>query len=443
VYRFAESSSFHHEIVAISDGKFVIESPKIKWDTLLLKLTIEPTFCSKWFFSKIVILSEEKAEVQYSAHWLGCSQYINLTPVISEGCKSYHIELHCKGVRIADQHAELLYFKSLEENEKFLVISPHPDDAEIAAFGLYSKFQNVTLVHITAGDSASDRYSFLGGELSQRQLLGIMRVVDTLSASHWGEHVPDVLNLGYPDKFLKEIYEFRDNFQRNDFQISDVNKYRTYCRCAKNIAPIASVSWKELVNDLITVLNKYSPTIIVTPHPMMDLHSDHQYATVALVDALKKWKLNPEIFFYTNHANSSEDYPFGPAGSIESLVPWDNEQLVFKSVYSQTLSDTDIQRKFMALYSMSELRNIDYERNKFLDKGTVKKRIRGCLRKILDSVKELTSIFRFDECYFRRGLMKNEIFYCATKDQAIKHIDFFLNHNVIYQATKNRKNRFY
>ena len=227
------------------------------------------------------------------------------------------------------------------------------------------------------------------------------------------------------------MYEFCNDSKINELNINlnDVNKYRTYCRSAKNIAPIASVRWREVVNDLVTLINDYSPTIIVTPHPMMDLHPDHQYATVALVDALKKCQLNTNIFFYTNHAISSEEIPYGPAGSIHSLVPGDNEQLIFKSIYSQTLSDNDIQRKFMSLYSMSELRNIDCEKNKFIDRGNIKKRIKACLRKCINSVKELTSIFRFDESYFRRGLMKNEIFYCVTKDQAIKHIDLFLSSN--------------
>ena len=433
MYEFSESDSCHHQVIAISDGKFALESAPKKWDTLLLKLTIEKAFWSKWLMPRVVIIADGKAKVQYLVPGSGETQYINLSPIISDGHRPDYIQLFCNYRRIPDQYSELLYFKSIGENPRILVVAPHPDDAEIAAFGLYSKFQNSILVHITPGNSHSDRYSFLRGDLTSCQLLGEIRTFDSVVASLWAEHVPDVFNLGYPDSILKEMYEFCNDTKINELNINlnDVNKYRTYCRSAKNVAPIASVRWRELVNDLVTLINDYSPTIIVTPHPMMDLHPDHQYATVALVDALKKCQLNTDIFFYTNHAISSEEIPYGPAGSIHSLVPWDNEQFVFKSIYSQTLSDTDIQRKFMSLYSMSELRNIDCERNKFLDRGNIKKRIRGYIRKCINSVKELNSIFRFDESYFRRGLMKNEIFYCATKDQAIKHIDFFLNHNVV------------
>lgn len=185
------------------------------------------------------------------------------------------------------------------------------------------------------------------------------------------------------------------------------------------------MSWKVLINDFVVALNDFTPEIIVTPHPMMDSHPDHQYASVALFDALKITKLNPLIFFYTNHPTLSEKFPYGPVGSIQSLMPFDNDRIFFDSIYSQSLTNNDMQRKFMALCSMSELRSIKDVRDQFIDSWTIVKKIRSYFRKYFDLILNFSNIFIFNESYLRRGMMKNEIFYCATTKEAQKHIDLF------------------
>ena len=46
--------------------------------------------------------------------------------------------------------------RNLLDDERVLVVAPHPDDAEIAAFGFYADTRAM-VVTVTAGD-ASDRY---------------------------------------------------------------------------------------------------------------------------------------------------------------------------------------------------------------------------------------------------------------------------------------------
>ena len=51
------------------------------------------------------------------------------------------------------------------EDKRVLVLSPHPDDAEIAAYGLYSS-SNSRIVTITAGDAGKPKFGSFGTTLA-------------------------------------------------------------------------------------------------------------------------------------------------------------------------------------------------------------------------------------------------------------------------------------
>src|SRR5438067_11411289 len=69
--------------------------------------------------------------------------------------------------------------QSVRPDYRALVVSPHPDDAELAAFGLYADTQ-ATAVTVTAGD-ASDRYTGKNdGMHVTRAQVGRMRVLDSI-----------------------------------------------------------------------------------------------------------------------------------------------------------------------------------------------------------------------------------------------------------------------
>ncbi len=48
-----------------------------------------------------------------------------------------------------------------------MILAPHADDAELAAFGLYSSAENVSIITLTQGEIEADYYQRLG--LSQPQ----------------------------------------------------------------------------------------------------------------------------------------------------------------------------------------------------------------------------------------------------------------------------------
>jgi hypothetical protein len=114
-------------------------------------------------------------------------------------------------------------------------------------------------------------------------------------------------------------------------------------------------SWPHLVADLVSVLRKLKPSVVVVPHPWLDTHLDHEFVTVALVDALAQVASRATFLLYTNHA-SADRFPFGPAGSAMSLPPWAGPLLPVQRVLSVPTGSELLRRKLFALESMHDLR---------------------------------------------------------------------------------------
>jgi hypothetical protein len=105
------------------------------------------------------------------------------------------------------------------------------------------------------------------------------------------------------------------------------------------------------------VLKKVNPVVIVAPHPQLDTHRDHQYTTVALAEALGRWRKRVTFLLYTNHADRNR-YPYGPAGTVMSLPsPLGTAgEIPVDAVYSHPVSPQLQRLKLFALESMHDLR---------------------------------------------------------------------------------------
>jgi LmbE family N-acetylglucosaminyl deacetylase len=135
---------------------------------------------------------------------------------------------------------------------------------------------------------------------------------------------------------------------------TDIDRYRQY-----NVSDLAGrgprdSSWRNLVADIETLLRRVSPAIIAAPHPQLDTHRDHQFTTVALVEAMARWRRDATLLLYTNHADGNR-YPYGPAGTLVSLPPT-SQPVELDRVYSLPVSAELQRRKLFALESMHDLR---------------------------------------------------------------------------------------
>src|SRR5262249_18332044 len=150
-----------------------------------------------------------------------------------------------------------------------------------------------------------------------RSAVANMRVWDSLTIPQFGGVPAErAINLCLPDGRLREMY-----LQPNrDFQGEGNDALNFAALRRMNRSPLiqddAACTWKSLVRDLCGIIANVKPTIVVAPHPNLDPHPDHLFATVALGEALESaGAATGRMFLKTVHNRRSELWPFGPAGS--------------------------------------------------------------------------------------------------------------------------------
>jgi hypothetical protein len=182
-------------------------------------------------------------------------------------------------------------------------------------------------------------------------------VIDSITVP-WQGGIPPArtFNMGYFDARLAEMYAKRgevvpEMYRRN----TDIGVYRK-----DNIGELLpkrsrESEWGNLVDDMLSLLKKVKPAVIVAPHPQLDTHRDHQFTSVALAEALSKWGKRVTLLLYTNHAEGNR-YPHGPAGTLMSLPRAPAGEIVIDRVYSHPVSPALQRLKLFALESMHDLR---------------------------------------------------------------------------------------
>ena len=295
-----------------------------------------------------------------------------------------------------------------------LVLAPHPDDAEIAAFGIYAN-RRATVVTVTAGNAGAPTYEAVFDNLPELYLFkGRIRLIDSITVPLQGGIPPDrTFNMGYFDARVAAMYEKRDEVVPEMYrQNSDINVYRTV-----NVGSLLpkrprDSKWSHLVDDTLAVLKKVKPEVIVAPHPQLDTHRDHQYTTVALSEALARWKNPVMLLLYTNHADRNR-YPYGPAGTLMSLPPPPPGEVALDRVYSHPVPASLQRLKLFALESMHDLRY------------TPSRQFQLARPELRTMTVEKTGP-EPDITYLRRAPRSNELFYVYNRESFAEMVGRFL-----------------
>ena len=343
-------------------------------------------------------------------------RWLNLSGLRNELVPGAQVTLRAYAVTLEDDASVRVFQNQLDLRKPLLVIAPHPDDAEIAAFGLYADRRS-TIVTLTAGNAGSMNYRAQVADPPEHyRLKGYLRAVDSVLVPWQGGIPPDrSYNLGYFDGRLDVMYAdplqtIREVYGPN----TDVAPYRRANVGALLPNQSRTNTWNHLVEDLVTILRKLNPAIIVMPDPRLDSHLDHEYAAVAVVQALGRWDREATFLLYTNHA-ASNHYPFGPAGSVMSLPPITpgTEDITLQKVFSYE-TDQELQtRKLFALESMHDLR-LSPEEQSTCDVPDVQRRSDDYPRTI-------------EEDYLRRAVRANEIFYAFDRSGVQQLVRNFLS----------------
>ena len=249
-------------------------------------------------------------------------------------------------------------------DKRVLVLSPHPDDAEIAAYGLYTS-SKADIVTITAGDAGKPKFGNLWDDSGEQyRAKGRMRTIDSLVVPLLGGLKPDkIRNLGYYDGTLEDMHKNPfETVPPKHASLKDSGYFRRFNFDTELRNRPFESSWRGLVADVLEELEKTQPDIVVTPHPLLDSHKDHKFTTVALMEALKRWNRHCNIYLYNNHTTGNEAYPFGPRDGQMGLPPMDQDMihpLYVHGLYSHPLSREIQRQKVVALETHHDLRAFD------------------------------------------------------------------------------------
>lgn len=374
------------------------------WNSALLEIRVAARWSGWWFEPCIDVTADGDTTRQCFERGARGKRYLLLPHPL--GAPAAAVRLRGRHLGWKPQSARLLMFKAPElSHARVLVLAPHPDDAEIAAFGLYSSHDSYVAT-MTAGNYVDGLYGQLPLDVAaQDAWRGEIRVWDSLVVPQLGGVSPDrVVNLGYLTHSLRAYYLAGSQPSANAGTSTRlVSGYRQGALTQLLGGRAASPDWNSVVADLVALVQATRPDVIVSPHPALDIAADHQYTTIALLEALGQLQdTTTTLLLYTNHHTLSEHYPFGPSTAVVTVPPWFGGTR-FSGIFSQPLDDTAQLRKLFALESMHDLRAAP-ARVDSGPTGVLLQRLGQALRLVQrDPVGDYT--------YFRRAVRPNELFF--------------------------------
>jgi LmbE family N-acetylglucosaminyl deacetylase len=381
-----------------------------------LEIEVDATVVGLIADPAIEIRADRFYDIQYVERGARGSRLLNISRLLRCAPEGTPVHLSGRGIKLRPDAMHLHFCReSVSPADRVLVIAPHPDDAEIAAFGLYSE-TDATVVTLTAGDD-SDRY----GNAPQpwmhlaRDEVAFIRVLDSLAIPQLGRVSSErAINLCFPDGKLRDLYLCPEMDLCNKRDLPDFSTLRRMNRSTLLQPEGAGFSWSSLVRDLSRIVAATRPTIVVAPHPTLDPHPDHLFSTLAVGEALEAVGAKPpRMLLYMVHNRRSELWPFGPAGSGVSLLPiLAADGPCGSGFYSHPLSIERQRMKFVALEAMHDLHEIKWP-------SAVAAHWRASAR-IAPELRAWVHGMGVDPTsYLRRAVRPDELFFVASCEDAL------------------------
>ena len=289
-------------------------------DTLILQLQLRSRWIGRWLDPHVQIGDDR----QYFERGACGERYLNLSGQ-REALTGGTLVIggrYCRLSATATLHA---FANPDYRQQRVMLIAPHADDAELAAFGLYSQCAEASLVTLTQGEIEADNYRALGlpAEAAAR-LKGRLRAWDSLAIPLWGGVAQQrCVQLGYYCLQLPAMAaEPGQAFASRESGESDIRPLRRHNPLRLPGDVDGRPSWDNLCADLVALLEHFRPQVVVTPHPQLDPHADHVAATRALLEAVRVASWQPQtLLLYANHLHDNDRWPMGPAGTGIALPP--------------------------------------------------------------------------------------------------------------------------
>jgi LmbE family N-acetylglucosaminyl deacetylase len=368
-------------------------------DTLILQVHIKANWLGRWF-DPYVLIGNDRQDFERGVNG---RRYLNLS---GQGDLLAWGKLSLRGRFCRLDPLVTLYAQRNQDyaEQRLMIIAPHADDAELAAFGLYSRAREVSILTLTQGEIEAEAYQTLGMEqAAAARLKGRLRAWDSLAVPLWGG-VPQsqCLQLGYYCLQLPAMQAQPEQaFGSRESGEADIRSVRGNNALRLPGDADGVPSWRNLLADLVAALEHYQPEVVVTPHPQLDPHSDHVASTQALLDAIELSSWKPKtLLLYANHLHDNDRWPMGPAGFGIALPPA-IEVLPADGLWSPCLDAAQQLDKAMALAMQHDLQG----------PLPLKRRIRRWIQHVL--VGRRWPATGEDE-FFRKAVRRHELFWVRT-----------------------------
>lgn len=397
-YRFGEQT---REAGATLQGDLLRTDAVLQGDeTLVLEVAIKSGWLGRFLDPRVELLGGTDQDVQTFERGANGVRYLNLTGLAEPLAAG---TLHLRGRHCRLQGTPRLWITPAIELRKrrVMVIAPHADDAELAAYGLYSQAEETWVVTLTAGEIEAEHYQQMGMQKAEAaRLKGRLRAWDSIVVPRWAG-VPEsrCVQLGYFCLQLPAMQAAPGQAQGSrEADMADIRPFRCFNPFPLPADADGAPTWNNLLADLRALLALARPQVLVMPHPTLDPHPDHICAQAAVREALQGLAWQPEtLLCYANHLHDNDRWPMGDSGDGVALPP----QLESSEAWApcSLVLDTATQRdKAMALGMMHDLQ----------PPAAFKRRLRRVLQRWLAG--RHPSPYGENE-FFRKAVRRHELFW--------------------------------
>ena len=369
-------------------------------ETLILAIKVKSGWLGRFLDPYVQLSGGESADRQTFERGVNGQRYLNLS-----GCAQALVagQLRVRGqfCRVMGQPVLQVFRQPDYRQQRVMVVAPHADDAELAAFGLYSQAREAWIVTLTAGEIEAEHYQKMGLPRAEAaRLKGRLRAWDSMAVPRWAG-VPEAhcAQLGYFCLQLPAMQAAPDQpMASREADLSDIRVFRQFNLFALPADQDGAPTWHNLLADLRALILRARPEVIVLPHPSIDPHPDHISAHDAVIEALEGLEWQPTtVLGYANHLHDNDRWPMGNSGDGIALPPVFDPALSLRPC-SLPLTLAQQRDKAMALGMMHDLQ----------PRAALKRRLRRSIQQFL--ARRRPSPYGENE-FFRKAVRRHELFW--------------------------------
>ncbi|MDS4015521.1 MAG: PIG-L family deacetylase [Candidatus Accumulibacter sp.] len=382
--------------VVLADGELSLSAALPAGETLILEVRLRSRLAGR-LLDPYVIIGDDRQDFERAA----CGRrYLNLSGQAAR-LASGHLPIVAHHCTLAASARLYVLANPDYTQERLLLVAPHADDAELAAFGLYSRAREVRIVTLTQGEVEAGGYRRLGLDAAQAaRLKGRLRTWDSLAVPLWGGVAQQhCVQLGYYCLQLPAMLAAPEQiFASRESGEGDIRPARRHNALALPADADGLPTGANLIADLVAVLEHFRPRVVVMPHPELDPHPDHVASSAALLQAIGQVRVPPRLaLLYANHLHDNDRWPMGPAGGGIALPPA-LTTLPADGVWSPCLSPAEQLDKALALAMQHDLQG----------RLAGKARLRRLIQSLLAGRRWPAT---GDNEFFRKAVRRHELFW--------------------------------